>query len=134
MYRPATVVIVAAASAASRGSTPKCVAAAVTASAALARFQRPGNASRKGTSVPSSTSVSPSSRFGVAGCPKPHDGQSNRSALQRSSAAQFGQVAASLRQPSPSSTHVVLAGVAAHTTCGSDALATTRRSGCVSAE
>ena len=28
---------------------------------------------------------------------------------------------------------MVLAGVAAHTTCGSDALATTRRSGCVSA-
>ena len=103
MNRPETVVIVVAASAAVAGDRRRSASwPRSRRRAALARFQRPGSASRAGSRVPSSTSVSPSSRFGVAGCPKPHDGQSNRSALQVSRAAQFGHVAASFRQPSPS--------------------------------
>ena len=82
---------------------------------------------------PSSTSVSPSRRCGASGCAKPQSRQSKRSADQSSSAPHDGQVAASERHPSPSATQVTFAGAAAHTTCGSDAFATTARSGCASA-
>ena len=58
-------------------------------------------------------------------------GSRTASAVQSSSAAHSGQVAASERQGAPSATHVTWrAGPTDHTTCGSEALATTARSGC----
>ena len=78
---------------------------------------------------PSSTSTSPSMRWGVSGWANPHDGHEKRSSVQSSNAAERGQVAASLRHGAPSAIQVGSAGSAAHTTCGSDALAITRSFG-----
>ena len=78
--------------------------------------------------------MSPSSRFGVSGCANPHAGA--REPLggpvggARRSAGRSRRRCATA---SPSSTHVVAAGAAAHTTCGSDAFATTASSGWASA-
>ena len=70
-------------------------------------------------------------RCGVSGWANPHDGHANRCSDQSSSAAQRGQVAASLRHGAPSAIQVGSAGSAAQTTCGSEAFATTRSFGWV---
>ncbi len=77
---------------------------------------------------------SPSRRCAVSGWANPHAGQSNRSAVHVSSAPQLGHVAASWRHAEPERDPRDLApGVAAQTTCGSEAFATIASSGCASA-
>ena len=100
-------------------------AAAASASAAFQRFHAPGSCSCSGMRPPSSTSVvavEPVRRVGLREAAG--RAQSNRSSDQCRSAPHDGHVAASERQCRPSVDPRDLRRLRAHTTCGSDALAT----------
>ena len=103
--RPPTSRIADMAAAASFMSTPTS-RAAVSAIAALARFQRPGRESDSST-LPSSVSTTlPVRRTAASGMPKPQADRNDPSP-HSSSAPQAGQAVASSRQSRPVSTQTV---------------------------